>query len=261
MSIFRWHVLTASPHSCIRSQTKLQFAGQSMMQSYCWLCWQLRSSNVPSAFHDGLSPTIRKVFPGSKTASITIWLQQKPLVCSMHESKGQCIAKALSLHLFQTAVRQRAESAPIHAAVDEYIILSLHTDYCDQSAVHSSPCSGRSWMGHGGPLPVWASVNQGGLTCRTCIWFKLKEVITNWKRILQCRSQTLMWMYWHSICSSHCPPQFCHQMWLMLLSMAVISLQGNTIYLKRHQLNWGHLEVLTLRCKYFRSWSYITIHS
>ena len=72
----------------------------------------------------------------------------------MHESKGQCIAKAPSLHLFQTAVRQRAESAPIHAAVDEYIILSLHTDYCDQSAVHSSPCSGRSWMGHGGPLPV-----------------------------------------------------------------------------------------------------------
>ena len=109
---------------------------------------------MPSAFHDGLSPTIRKVFPGSKTASITIWLQQKPLVCSMHESKGQCIAKAPSLHLFQTAVRQRAESAPIHAAVDEYIILSLHTDYCDQSAVHSSPCSGGSWMGHGGPLPV-----------------------------------------------------------------------------------------------------------
>ena len=38
------------------------------------------------------------------------------------------------------------------------------------------------------------------------------------------------------------------QMWLMLLSMAVISVQGNTNYLETHQLNWGHLEVLTLRC-------------
>ena len=79
----------------------------------------------------------------------------------MHESKGQCIAKAPSLHLFQNAVRQRAESAPIHAAVDEYIILSLHTDYCDQSAVHSSPCSGQIMDGAWG-TPSSMSQRESG---------------------------------------------------------------------------------------------------
>ena len=38
----------------------------------------------------------------------------------MHESKGQCIGKAPSLHLFHTTVRPHpaTESAPIHAVIN-----------------------------------------------------------------------------------------------------------------------------------------------
>ena len=51
----------------------------------------------------------------------------------MHESKGQCIGKAPSLHLIHTTVRQHpaTESAPIHAVINamhKYFWV-LHTDF------------------------------------------------------------------------------------------------------------------------------------
>ena len=57
----------------------------------------------------------------------------------MHESKGQHIGKAPSLHLFHTTVRQcmkalRAESAPIHVVINAvHKCLRFYTpDYYDQ---------------------------------------------------------------------------------------------------------------------------------
>jgi len=67
----------------LRFQPKLQFAAQSQDDL------KQTEADVPLAFHDCLSPTIRKVFPDSKIAS-TIWLQPKPLVCSMKLLHQRC---------------------------------------------------------------------------------------------------------------------------------------------------------------------------
>ena len=61
----------------------------------------------------------------------------------MHESKGQCIGKAPPLHFFHTTVGQHPLEMLLNLLPSLQLLMLcisigvLHTDYYDQSAVHS----------------------------------------------------------------------------------------------------------------------------
>lgn len=95
----------SNTHLCqaklLKSQSKLQFAAQShddlkRTEAELQMAVLTASSNVPLAFHDHLSPTIRKVFPYSKIASKYHSASTKA-TCMLNEAVAPALLEAVLL--------------------------------------------------------------------------------------------------------------------------------------------------------------------